>query len=145
MPWEEQGTLICPILPISLPRTMGTLQGREGMRDHPSLPPWHGVGSMGELLSVALGGTGSLRDPTFPDQFSWLSTHKLSQCLSSVPKSHCEALQKLLRYFSKRQASAETKFLSLGKLMGSPTLSTTKALVQTGVCLSAPSHPTWEQ
>lgn len=81
------------------------------------------------LGAVGLGGTGSLRDPTFSDQFSWLSTDKLS--LSSVPKPHCEALQKLLRYFSKRNGQVQrpnsSPWIQLGKLMGSHTQSTTKS------------------
>lgn len=83
------------------------------------------------LCAVGLGSIGSLRDPTFPDQFSRLSTDKLSQCLSSVPKPHREALQKIPRYFSKRNGEVQrpnsSPRIQLGKLMGSQTLSTTKS------------------
>lgn len=60
-----------------------TVMGRvEGL----SLLPWHcGIhGRSATALSlgaVGLGGTGSLRDPAFSDQFSRLSTDKLSYAL----------------------------------------------------------------
>lgn len=114
-----------------------TVMGRD---EESSLPPWHGVGSLGDLplLSVCCG---SCRD-----QHLLTNSPGAAQILTMpqfCPKPPCETLQKPLRYFSKRNGKERPNFspwIQLGKLSNPNTTKSFGAARQVFAVCSQPSH-----